>query len=688
MKSARHQLILLGFICQGLTWSDYLLPVVYALLWFACLTVPRRPIRVPALGECGLLAAGSAVGYLLGQMPGQSPHFFIGHGIVWLQAARMLRPLDRREKLFSILAACIHVGVGCTTILDLRFAAILIASIVLFPRVLFELEWESFPVLPNGWQNRLGMVVYSTVSVVTIAFFLVFPRGFLGSPIQVRKAGSQSDGSLVDFVLDPTRGGMAQSRKVILQIEGKRVEALRCLALVDFDGRRWAPDKKAERRPLARPSESDSDPGSGPDRSRWLHRRVRVKHVAFLGGVIPTDRRVQELDGDFFRSPLRNTHGIIECRTMFNTPKNFYEYWVDPSPVAEPLDPVLRKRLLAHPKPSERVRAWLEERVAGIGDLPSQARALEAYLQENFEYTLGAPELNRVNHIEDFLFEQRAGHCERFASTHALLLRMRGIPARVVVGYLSSGHNWLSGWQTVRFRDAHAWTEAYFDDIGWVHFDATPRSQMTFADSYFRDLLDALDVAWHMHVVNFDGGAQHNIAGATIESVGRVYRWIKPHGIVIVECLFLVLLIAAWVNYRRARRQLESPGDVPDESGSPFRRERIQIQRDYDQLLVLLEAAGCRRRAFQTPHEFAGKLPDRLKDCREPVDFITNAFCRTRYGHHPVGAEQRHRVRSALERVARRIEAGEGGPESVRDGSIERGRYANPARGESDVTPG
>ncbi len=70
----------------------------------------------------------------------------------------------------------------------------------------------------------------------------------------------------------------------------------------------------------------------------------------------------------------------------------------------------------------------------------------------------------------------KSGYCVHFASTMAVLARLDGIPARVVVGYqpgqrtVVDGHNVYQ----VTSDDLHAWPELYFDGIGWVRFEPTP----------------------------------------------------------------------------------------------------------------------------------------------------------------------------------------------------------------------
>jgi protein-glutamine gamma-glutamyltransferase len=75
--------------------------------------------------------------------------------------------------------------------------------------------------------------------------------------------------------------------------------------------------------------------------------------------------------------------------------------------------------------------------------------------------------------LVDFLLGDHAGYCQHFAGAAALLLRLAGVPARVVVGF-ATGVPGPGGRFNVRDVDAHAWIEVYFQGIGWVAFNPTP----------------------------------------------------------------------------------------------------------------------------------------------------------------------------------------------------------------------
>lgn len=86
------------------------------------------------------------------------------------------------------------------------------------------------------------------------------------------------------------------------------------------------------------------------------------------------------------------------------------------------------------------------------------------------------------DYIEYFLFKQKKGYCEHYATAGTLLLRLKGIPARYVSGYFirpsefklehdeSGNEKYVS---YVKDYNAHAWTEVYKEGFGWIPFDMT-----------------------------------------------------------------------------------------------------------------------------------------------------------------------------------------------------------------------
>ncbi|MBP5173614.1 MAG: hypothetical protein ILP01_01580 [Clostridia bacterium] len=103
--------------------------------------------------------------------------------------------------------------------------------------------------------------------------------------------------------------------------------------------------------------------------------------------------------------------------------------------------------------------------------------------EDNFTYAL-VPKLSQDESligVEKFLADTHEGSCVQFATSLVLMLREAGIPARFVEGYIASNFNIsysddkvASYSSTVRDSNAHAWVEVWYDNIGWVQYEATP----------------------------------------------------------------------------------------------------------------------------------------------------------------------------------------------------------------------
>lgn len=112
-------------------------------------------------------------------------------------------------------------------------------------------------------------------------------------------------------------------------------------------------------------------------------------------------------------------------------------------------------------------------------DVEDLCRFIKNYLKESASYSLN---VGRFPEDEDFteyfLFEKHEGYCVHFATAATLMFRMYGLASRYVTGYVASPKdfkkdgNRYSAW--VRDSRAHAWTEIYLENKGWVPVEVTP----------------------------------------------------------------------------------------------------------------------------------------------------------------------------------------------------------------------
>jgi protein-glutamine gamma-glutamyltransferase len=89
------------------------------------------------------------------------------------------------------------------------------------------------------------------------------------------------------------------------------------------------------------------------------------------------------------------------------------------------------------------------------------ARAFERHLASSgeFSYSLDLTRQDKlIDPAEDFVLNTKTGHCQRFATALALMLRSQGIPSQLVLGYRGcEGRG--DGWYDIREDHAHAWVE-------------------------------------------------------------------------------------------------------------------------------------------------------------------------------------------------------------------------------------
>jgi protein-glutamine gamma-glutamyltransferase len=120
----------------------------------------------------------------------------------------------------------------------------------------------------------------------------------------------------------------------------------------------------------------------------------------------------------------------------------------------------------------ERVAELTERLTAESASAYDAVKAIETHLRDGYRYSETPPD--RPLPLNAFLFEDRIGYCQQFSGAMALMLRIAGVPTRVVSGFSAGIADRSEGTFEVRALDAHSWVEVYFSGIGWVPFDPTP----------------------------------------------------------------------------------------------------------------------------------------------------------------------------------------------------------------------
>ncbi|HHU12985.1 MAG TPA: transglutaminase domain-containing protein [Clostridiaceae bacterium] len=121
----------------------------------------------------------------------------------------------------------------------------------------------------------------------------------------------------------------------------------------------------------------------------------------------------------------------------------------------------------------------LYDLVYGQPSLPryEHVLAIRERLAETLTYELDVPAPSADSEFVTWFLETKEGYCTYFGTALTVLLREAGIPARYVEGFLVPAMQG-GGARVITGEQAHAWSEVWFDGMGWIPLDATPQSTL------------------------------------------------------------------------------------------------------------------------------------------------------------------------------------------------------------------
>jgi transglutaminase-like putative cysteine protease len=324
-----------------------------------------------------------------------------------------------------------------------------------------------------------------------------------------------------------------------------------------------------------------------------------------------------------------------------------YEVVSSPEAAEKELTPTERREALELP-PSispavrELAQSWTAENPNPRAIVNS---ALRFFRTQGFRYSLSPGEYGK-NDLEEFLLHRRVGFCEHYAASFATLMRLAGIPARVVGGYLGGEYNDLGNFFLVRQTDVHAWCEVWLPGSGWTREDPTmavapgrasedlgsflagrvASGEMATGRSAFvtqlarlvivkqiRSMWEALNYQWDTRVLGFDADVQD----VFLTSLGLTKSGPLPLAMQVLIVIFALLIIyAGWMQLRTRRRV-----------------DRIQAL--YERYCQKLARIGVRRDPCEGPVDFAKRATQSLPSASKYVRQITETYIALRYAPGP-----------------------------------------------------
>lgn len=256
------------------------------------------------------------------------------------------------------------------------------------------------------------------------------------------------------------------------------------------------------------------------------------------------------------------------------------------------------------------------------------ATMLEAYLR-TFPYNEGIAGPNPgEDGVDYFLFREKQGYCDYYASAMAVMLRSLGIPSRIAQGY-NRGTQLPTGEYEVRQTNAHTWVEVYFPNYGWIEFEPTASEPaISRPATPFDDTIAGSDVPEGESDSNEDDvlaelrDARENrdeeeasqlTGGGTTATGIQIDPAVFMAPIGVIAALGAVGMTGRVMVKRR------------------WRGLRV-IEQLYDQLVLVGRAVGQRLDPSLTPREYADRIAQQVPPARTPLERIADLFSKQRFG--------------------------------------------------------
>ena len=362
------------------------------------------------------------------------------------------------------------------------------------------------------------LLKYLVLSIpLMIILFVFFPR--LAGPIWRMPGGSSGTSGISDTMTPGEISSLQLDEKIAFRVkfEGAPPRGSemywRTLVLDDFDGLTWSREKNNKEQGITsfaqayksknsnNKIENDYEKLQGFYRYDISLEKTQLRWLTFLDRPVDLPKH-SRLFSDY---SVQISHRLVD-RTRYKAE----------SIVGLHLDTQLsvsqrQKNTQIPENGNSRSIKWAKQQ----RQLFSSDRAfIESILlrinQQEYFYTFTPPIMQR-NIVDSFWFDEQKGFCEHYAGALVFLARAANVPARVVVGYQGAEKNPLSDYWIVRYADAHAWTEIWFEGEGWVRVDPTAaiaphrieeklQTDYSQRDSLFGDFgfdtVDLNDIGW------------------------------------------------------------------------------------------------------------------------------------------------------------------------------------------------
>ncbi|WP_353370720.1 DUF3488 and transglutaminase-like domain-containing protein [Aliiglaciecola sp. NS0011-25] len=651
-KNHAHIILTMVFLCISLSLLE---PVMgWILILVVCAVVMRSALylelhkHAPSVRTLNLLALLSAIvlayfsfqlGVLLGMI-----------NLLVLACSLKLMQLRSMKDYYQLITCCGFL-IGCGFIFQ-NSIGFSIFYLFLTLLLLLSLACNISPSVGFDANLKRIAIMAGQALPITALLFIVLPK--IGPLWQMPTAKSHQTG-LAEQVTPGDIAQLSQSAELAFRVTFKGAIPVpqerywRALVMEEFDGKTWrvSAERKAIQRQYKRFNKEFTPTLTGkfysyeviaePTHQNWLYSiDVGVPEGPKSANQIWQSHEYQLTS----HTPLVSNFQYT-LRSYPETPLNQAIYSVD-----------RRINLQLPDTGNPKTQIWVNNLRSQYPDDQEFIRQVLAYFAEQpFEYTLQPP-LMQIDTVDTFLFAQQQGFCSHYASAMAYILRLAGIPTRLVTGY-QGGEMREQNYMSVYQYDAHAWIEAWHSDLGWQRYDPTAvvapdrveyglRSAIEEAAELidspfslsrysaiawlneFRLLLKDIDFVWTKWVLGFDKNSQKDLIKSLIGELTP--KKLALFGLSVIGLIVLLLAFFFLPSLHRKK---------PD-----------HITLYYQKSEKLLNKLKIYRAKSQGPLDFANNVKNKLPNSlHQPFSNVTHIYMRHHYQQNTNAQKSSNRTR-------------------------------------------
>ncbi|MBT3783482.1 DUF3488 domain-containing protein [bacterium] len=460
-----------------------------------------------------LFSVGAVISWIHHAQVARIDLLFFARLLLFIQAGLHLMRVNRQRVIVMYFLNFVLILVAGALTFRFWFALYALVFFFALGYLFLELSFQRFhaevEVKFKAWYT--AKLVFFLL-LCGYALFLFVPRlhfDQIPSQLGLTISGFSDQVSLDDIT------SILESDKVVMRVKTRGSPGYyKGVVLDSFDGKSWHKSSKF------RPLRSAIIPGEGMKIPSLYHDRFQeVQEFDFQ--VLPSKNKYVFLP-EFSRSleiepPLVEVSLEGDIRRKFNLRRSLeykvYAYKVKRSRSLLKEEPeignFIKKYYLQLPGVSPRVEKLAHYITREKTTYLERVKAIRAFFDKSFRYSLDS--YHPGDPLEDFLLNNRVGHCQYYAAAMVLLLRLNNIPARMVNGFTSGEYNEYGDYWTIRMKDAHAWVEVFAGEGIWIIEDPTPAQPLSWFQSgilqstyqHLKKIGEYFDAQWQSSVLYF-----------------------------------------------------------------------------------------------------------------------------------------------------------------------------------------